>query len=147
MNRLFCVALLCAVGCSSAPAVEPVPLNDEHHRGGIQEWVPGAFEDLWEVMDGRIGIDYGFGGSIKLTDLARIGIFDESQFSLFGVESDVFYGECHFPDLRAWNKNGSWDLSFRFGIGLGMEASLHTWEMLDFFSSVLGFGYYSLNDD
>ncbi|MHC5209811.1 MAG: hypothetical protein ACYTG2_03740 [Planctomycetota bacterium] len=147
MKRLFCVALLCAVGCSSAAVVEPTPLNGDHEGVGIQKWIPGAFDDLWEVMDARIGLDYGFGGHVKLTDLARIGIFDHSDFSLVGIERDIFYGEWNFPDLQAWNNNGSWDLGVKFGVGLGMEGTLHTWELIDFFSSVIGFGYWSLDDD
>jgi hypothetical protein len=146
MKRLFCVALLCAVGCTSVPTSEPAPLNgDDAH--GIREWIPGACADLWETMDARIGLDYGFGAHIKITDLARIGIFDYSDFSLVGVDRGIFYGNWNFPDMKAWNNNGSWDFAFKFGIGLGMEGSLHTWELIDFFSSVVGLGYWSLDDD
>jgi hypothetical protein len=146
MKRQFCIALLCAVGCTSAPVVEPAPLNGEHEHG-LQTWIPGAFADFWEVMDARIGLDYGFGAHIKLTDLARIGIFDYSDFSLVGVESGIFYGQYAFPDLTAWNNNGSWDLAFKLGVGLGMEASLHTWEFVDFLSSLVCLGYWSFDDD
>jgi hypothetical protein len=148
MKRLFCVALLCAVGCTSAPLVGTAPQEDEVAESqGWQEWIPGAFADLWEVMDARIGLDYGFGAKFKLTDLARIGIFDDSEFSLVGVEAGIFHGDYNFPDLRAWNNNGSWDLGFRFGVGLGMELNFHTWEFADFVTSAVCLGYWSLDED
>jgi hypothetical protein len=147
MKRLFCVALLlCAVGCSSTPAIEPAPQEAPQEKGW-RNWIPGAFADLWEVMDARIGIDYGFGAHVKLTDLARIGIFDYSDFSLVGVESGIFHGHYNFPNLEAWKKNGSWDLGIKLGVGLGVEASLHTWEFIDFLSSAVCLGYWSFNDD
>jgi hypothetical protein len=146
MKRLFCVALLCAVGCSSAPVDEPLPPDGEQEHGW-QTWIPGACADLWEVLDARIGLDYGFGASIKLTDLARIGILDEADFSLIGVDSGIFHGQYRFPDMAAWKNNGSWDLAFKFGVGLGMEASLHTWEFVDFLSSLVFLGYWSFDDD
>jgi len=147
MKRFLCVALLCAVGCTSVPtAPSPTaPVAGKEH--GLQVWVPNFFADLWEVADARIAMDYGFGAQFKLTDLARIGIFDYSEFSLIGVDKGIFKGEYAFPDLRAWNNNGSWDLSAKFGMGLGAEFALHTWEVVDFFSSLVCLGFWSFDDD
>ena len=144
MKRLLCAVLLCAVGCVSTPAS---PAQDGKKDTDIRDWIPGIFADLYETVDGHIGMDYGFGAHLKLTDLARIGIFDYSDFAFFGIESGIFHGHYNFPDLRAWENNGSWDLSAKIGVGLGASASIHTWEVIDFISSVVGLGYWSLDKD
>src|SRR5262245_64512908 len=105
MKRLLCVALLCLAGCASVPT-DKAPAAPEGKEHGLQVWIPHFFADLWETFDARIGMDYGFGAHIKLTDLARLGIFDYSDFTFIGVESDIFKGGYHFPNLEAWNKNG-----------------------------------------
>jgi hypothetical protein len=154
MKRFLCVALLCAVGCTSvptnsAPAASPTtaPAAAAAKEHGWQVWIPAFFADLWESFDARIGMDYGFGAHLKVTDLARIGIFDYSDFSLIGVDKGIFKGEYAFPDLRAWNKNGSWDLSVKVGVGLGAEATLHTEELIDAITTLVTLDYWSLNDD
>ena len=100
MKRLLCVALLCAAGCASVPTsaptslpagAPPTALADSAKEHGWQVWIPHFFADLWETFDARIGMDYGFGAHIKLTDLARLGIFDYSDFTLIGVESDILF--------------------------------------------------------
>ena len=147
MKRLLCIALLSAVGCTSvptAPEAAAAPAAKEH---SWQVWIPGFFADLWETVDARIAMDYGFGAHVKFTDLARLGIFDYSDFSLVGIESGIFKGEYHFPNMDPTTKNGSWDLSMKLGMGLGAEATLHTWEVVDALSSLVGLGYWSLNDD
>lgn len=148
MKRFLCVALLCAVGCSSAPtASEPVTLDDHNKETGIQVWIPGFFADLWETVDARIGMDYGFGAHLKVTDLARIGILDYSDFSLIGIESGIFKGHWQFPNMDPTAAQHSWDLSAKVAVGLGAEATLHTWEVVDALSSLVGFGYWSLDND
>ena len=151
MKRFLCVALLCAVGCTSVPtasaptaSLPAAPAAKEH---GIQVWIPNFFADLWESFDARIGMDYGFGAHIKVTDLARIGIFDYSDFSLLGVDKGIFKWEYSVPDLQAWHKNNSWDLSVKVGVGLGAEATLHTWELIDAISTLVTLDYYSFNGD
>ncbi len=146
MKRLLSVALLCAVGCSTVPVDKPVVGGDQKEHSW-QSWIPGACADLWETFDARIGMDYGLGAHFKLTDLARLGIFDYSDFALVGVGSGIFHGQWAFPNLEAWKQNGSWDLSVKVGVGLGGEATLHTWEVVDFFTSVVGLGYWSADDD
>ena len=47
----------------------------------------------------------------------------------------------------AWNKNGSWDLSIKLGVGLGAEATIHTWEIIDAISTLVTLDYYSFNGD
>lgn len=151
MKRFVCIALLSAVGCTSVPTAPattaPAPTAPAAKEHGIQVWIPNFFADLWETVDARIGMDYGFGAHLKLTDLARIGIFDYSDFSLFGLESGVFHGNYQFPNLAAWTKNGSWDLSAKIGLGLGAEATIHTWEIVDAVTSLVGLGFWSWNDD
>lgn len=148
MKHFLCVALLCAVGCSSTPvASAPATLDGNGKEHGLQVWVPGFFADLWETVDARIGMDYGFGAHLKFTDLARVGILDYSDFALIGIESGIFKGNYNFPNMDPTTKNGSWDLSAKLGIGLGAEATLHTWEVVDALSSLVGLGYWSLNDD
>jgi hypothetical protein len=151
MKRFLCIALLSAVGCTSVPTASapaaPAPAALAAKEHGLQVWVPNFFADLWETVDARVGTDYGFGAAIKLTDLARVGIFDYSDFTLFGIESDIFKGQFHFPNLAAWEKNWSWDLSAKLGVGFGAEASIHTWEIIDAVSSLVGLGFWSFNDD
>jgi hypothetical protein len=157
MKRVLCVALLCAAGCASvptsAPATVPVDapsaavMQDGGKERGWQVWIPHFFADLWEIFDARIGMDYGFGAHIKVTDLARLGIFDYSDFSLIGVESDIFKGGYHFPNMDPTTKNGSWDLAIKLGVGLGAEASLHTWEIIDCLCTLVTAGYWSPNMD
>lgn len=144
MKRLLCAALLCAVGCVSAPVG---PAAEEQKEGCIRNWIPGIFADLYETVDGHIGMDYGFGAHLKLTDLARIGIFDYSDFTLVGLESGIFHGHYNFPDMDPRGKNGSWDLTAKLGVGLGASAAIHTWEVVDLLSSIVGLGYWSLNED
>src|SRR5262245_23477823 len=147
MKRFLSVALLCcAAGCASAPT-NTAPAAPEAKEHGLQVWIPNVFADLWETFDARIGMDYGFGAHLKLTDLARIGIFDYSDFMFFGITSGIFKLQYPFPNMAAWNQNGSWDLSAKVGVGLGAEATLHTWEVVDFVSSVVGLGFWSLDDD
>ncbi len=148
MKRLLSVALLCAVaaGCASAPVAQPVAGGNAQGHG-IQSWIPASFADLWETVDARIGIDYGFGAHLKVTDLARIGILDYSEFSLLGVDKGIFYGDYALPNMEAWKNNGSWDLSAKIGVGLGAEATLHTWEVVDFASTLLTLNYFSFDDD
>jgi hypothetical protein len=147
MKRLLSVALLCAVaaGCATAPVAKPVAGPDANGRG-IQNWIPASCADLWETFHAHIGLDYGFGASLKVTDLARIGIFDYSEFSLIGVDKGIFHGEYNFPNLEAWKKNGSWDLSAKIGVGLGAEATLHTWEVVDFVATFVTLNYFSFDD-
>jgi hypothetical protein len=151
MKRFLCIALLSAVGCTSVPTASepaaPAPTAPAAKEHGLQVWIPNFFADLWETVDARIGMDYGFGAAVKLTDLARIGIFDYSDFALIGIEADIFKGEYHFPNLAAWQKNGSWDLSAKLGVGLGAEAHIHTWEIVDAVSSLVCLGFWSFNDD
>jgi len=161
MKRCLCIALLCAVGCTSVPTAsapptsaptvvataERAPTAPPAKEHGLQVWIPNFFADLWEIFDARIGMDYGFGARLKLTDLARIGIFDYSDFSLFGIESGIFHGNYQFPNLAAWTKNGSWDFSAKIGVGLGVEATIHTWEIVDAISSLVCLGFWTFNDD
>lgn len=154
MKHLICVALLCAVGCSAVPAApstappEPtaasVPLAGEgHHDRGIQAWIPGIFTNLWDTFDARIGMDYGFGAHVKMTDLARIGIFDYSDFSLLGFDRDIFYGQWNFPHREGWHVQTSYDLAFKVGVGLGAEAAVHPYEIVDWLCWTFTAGYWS----
>lgn len=148
MKRLLSVALLCAVavGCATTPVAQPVA-GSEAQAKGIQNWIPASFADLWEIGDANIGTGYGFGASVKVTDLARIGIIDYSEFSVLGVDKGIFHLEYALPDMAAWKNNGSWDLSAKIGIGLGADATLHTWEVVDFASTLLTLNYWSFDDD
>jgi|GEM_PF-5440288 len=147
MKRLLCVVLLSAVGCTSVPTAAEPPVAVAKEKG-IQVWIPGFFADLWETFDARIAMDYGFGAHLKFTDLARVGIFDYSDFAFIGTGAGTFFKfEYDFPNMDPRTKNGSWDLSIKVGMGLGAEATLHTWEVVDFLSSFVCFGYWSFNDD
>ena len=146
MKRLLCVALLSAVGCTSVPtsAEPPVAAPKEH---GIQVWVPGFFADLWETFDARIAMDYGFGAHLKFTDLARIGIFDYSDFSLLGIDRDIFYGRMHWPHREGWHMQTSYDLAVKVGVGLGAEAAIHPYEIVDWLCWTFTAGYYRPSTD
>jgi hypothetical protein len=147
MKRFLCVALLCAVGCTSVPTATEPPFSAAKEEN-IQVWIPNFFADLWETVDARIAMDYGFGAHVKLTDLARVGIFDYSDFALLGTGAGTFFkGEYDFPNMDPTTKNGSWDLSIKVGVGLGAEATLHTWEVVDALSTLVTAGYWSFNHD
>ena len=157
MRLLICVALLCGLGCSAvpvapaAPAAEPVatpamaPVEQDGtmHDHGWQAWIPGIFNNLWETFDARIGMDYGFGAHLKVTDLARIGIFDYSDFSLLGFDRDIFYGRWNWPHREGWHLESSYDLAFKVGVGLGAEAAIHPYEIVDWLCWTFTLGYYS----
>jgi len=140
MKRFLCIALL-AVGCSSMPTAP----TETTATAGIQNWIPGIFADLYETVDANVGLDYGFGAHAKATELARVGVFDYSDFSVLGFDKEIFHGQWNFPKM---DQPGSvWDLSATLGVGLGASATVHTWEVLDLISSIIGFGYWSLDED
>jgi len=157
MRHLICVALLCAVGCSAVPAaqpaapvaasavaVAPVANSDQPHaQRGWQAWIPGIFNNLWETFDARIGMDYGFGAHLKVTDLARIGIFDYSDFTLLGFDKDIFYGKYNWPCATGWDMHSSYDLSVKVGVGLGGEVAVHPYEIVDWLCWTVTIGYWS----
>jgi hypothetical protein len=154
MRHLICVALLCVVGCSAVPAAPPAapaaalasaPVVNGEHEKGIQAWIPGIFTNLWDTFDARLGVDYGFGAHLKVTDLARIGIFDYSDFSLLGFDRDIFYGHWNWPHKDGWHLQTSYDLAFKVGVGFGFEAALHTYEVVDWLCWTLSLGYLDLN--
>ena len=154
MRHLICVALLVAVGCSAVPAAEPTPPAEEpasapavngEHDMGIQAWIPGIFTNLWDTFDARIGMDYGFGAHLQVTDLARIGIFEYSDFTLLGFDRDIFYFRWNWPCKEGWQMQTSYDLAFKVGVGLGAEASLHTYEVVDWLCWTFSLGYFDLN--
>jgi len=155
MNQLLCVALLCAAGCAgtetvatSSPLVEPVaPVVEDEGEGGIQEWIPNIFADLWETLYVNIGADYGWGVHVQATDLIQIGIFDYSDFNVLGVDKGIFYGEwtCPFTERDDW-RDGL-DLSAELGVGFGMGFRARLWEFVDLLSTIVGFGYWSLDGD
>ena len=155
MRYLIGVALLCAVGCSAVPAAAPTPspatepasapvVNGDHDKG-IQAWIPGIFNNFWDTFDARIGMDYPFGAHLKVTDLARIGIFDYSDFSLLGFDRDIFYLHWNWPYREGWHVQTAYDLSVKLGMGLGAEATLHTYEVADWICWTLSLGYFDLN--
>ncbi len=148
MKRFLCVALLCAVGCASVPNATETAYGDNGKEQSWQTWIPGFFADLWETVDARVAMDYNFGAHLKATDLARVGMFDYSDFSVLGIESGIFNGDWVFPNMDPTTKNGSWDLGMKFGMGLGAEATLHTWEVVDALSQLVGgWAGWSLNGD
>ena len=170
MKRLICASLLFAVGCASVESTQapvtgelenPVMVADHHEGGdddliGIQKWIPGIFSDLFDILEADIGGDYGFGAHLYFTNFARVGLFDYADFGLVGIESSIFEGEYVNPlvdnrwkreSVDLWEEAPILDLRARFGIGVGVYVGLYTWEIVDFVSSVVGFGYWSLDED
>ena len=158
MKRFVAMGLLVvAAGCANtahlpvaaeaAPA--PVVAVDDHEGDddaiGIQTWIPGIFYDLYDIFDADIGSGYGFGAHIHATELARVGIFDHADFSLLGIDKGIFMGEYTVPPMN--QKEEVWVLGAKFGVGFGAGFSADIWEMIDFVSSVVGFGYWSLDED
>ena len=43
--------------------------------------------------------------------------------------------------------NAILDMSAKFGMGFGAGFTLHTWELIDTLSTIVGFGYWSLDGD
>ena len=159
MIRFVCIGLLVATGCASTASLPveaeaaPAPVavvQDAADEGGddmvgIQTWIPGIFYDLYDIFDANIGSGYGFGVHLHATELARVGIFDHADFSLLGIDKGIFNGEYTLPPMN--QKEDVWVLSAKFGIGVGAGFSADIWEMIDFVSSVVGFGYWSLDED
>ena len=75
MKRLLCVALLCAVGCSSAPTVEPAK------DGTIRNWIPGIFADMWDSLIRRTIAWSTHAGASHCE--ARISVEDEAKQARF----------------------------------------------------------------
>jgi len=160
--KLLCMALLCTVGCAGTKNAPPTMIHseapafavqDEEGAPGIQGWIPGIFDDLWDTISINIGSGYGAGAHVQLTNLARIGIGEYADFGLLGVEADVFYGNWHCP-VELENEEGEsayshdvWDIGTRFGVGVGAHFTLHTQQVLDLVTSIIGFGYWSWNGD
>ncbi|RKY17986.1 MAG: hypothetical protein DRQ55_14475 [Planctomycetota bacterium] len=170
MKRLICACLLFAVGCASVENSQPPVMleldsaeasaqehvDDPTKPHGIQTWIPGIFSNLFDIFDADIGGDYGFGVHLYATNFARVGLFDYADFGVVGIESSIFEGEYVNPlvDERwsrdsddRWDEAPILDLRARFGIGVGVYFGFYTWEVFDFASSIVGFGYWSLDDD
>lgn len=155
MKRFVCIGLLVVTGCAStnslpveaSAAPAPVVAVDEGGDDlvGIQTWIPGIFYDLFEIFDADIGAGYGFGMHAQLTELARIGVFDHADFSVLGIDKGIFNGEYTVPPMN--QKENVWVVSAKFGIGFGMGFQADIWEVVDFVSSVVGFGYWSFDED
>ena len=160
-SKLLCMALLCTAGCAGTMQAPPMihgeapalAVQDDGGPPGIQGWIPGIFDDLWDILSINLGSGYGAGAHVQATNLARIGIGEYADFGLLGVESDIFYGEWHNPVMLE-NEEGEqayssdvWDIGVRAGVGIGGHVTVHTWQIIDFVSSVIGFGYWSLDDD
>jgi hypothetical protein len=143
MRLFLCVALLCAVGCSSVPAAN----MEGDQELGLAHWIPETFSDLWDCFDGNVGLDYGFGAHFKMTEMFRLGIFDYSDFSLLGFTATTFDGVSEPVNMEAWNNNGAWDLSAKFGMGLGGMARVNTWEIFDFISTLVTLNFFSFDED
>ena len=145
MRVFLCVALLCAVGCSSVATEQ----TQGEQRRGIQYWIPETIDDICDVMDANIGLDYGFGAHIKFTDLARIGIFDYADFALIGFDSQIFDGVYAGVNMAAWSPAGlnSWQLQGKIGAGLGAMLMLDPWEFVDLISTFVTLNYFSFDDD
>jgi hypothetical protein len=161
-SKLLCMALLCTAGCAGTMQAPPTMIHgeapalavqDEGGPPGIQGWIPGIFDDAWDILSINLGSGYGAGVHLQATNLLRVGIGEYADFGLLGLESDVFYGHWHCP-LYLENEEGEevymsqvWDFGARFGVGIGGHVTVHTWQILDFVSSVIGFGYWSLDND
>ena len=133
MRIFLCVALAFAVGCSAVPASDtPAPAAGLDFQG----WIPGIFADAWECADANVGLDYKFGAHMKMTDWARVGVFDYADFSALGIGTGALQGE--FGGFLSGFNSGSdwWDMSMTLGAGMGASGTIHTWQVLDLASSV-----------
>jgi len=160
------LALLCTAGCAVTPPAAtppagslplPVIAQDEvvvdEGPPGIAGWIPAIFHNLWDVLSIDLGSNYGAGVHVQATNLARIGIGEYADFGLLGVEGDIFQGRWHCP-LKVEQDDGSshydsavWDVGVHFGIGFGGYVMVHTAEIVDWVSVVVGFGYWSLKGE
>jgi len=159
--KLLCMALLCTAGCAGTMTAPPsihgeapaLAVQDDGGPPGIQGWIPGIFDDAWETLSINLGAGYGAGAHVQLTNLARVGIGEYADFGLLGIESGIFYGEWNCPLYLEDEEGGMsyhsdvWDIGARFGVGWGGHVTIHTWEVIDLISSIVGFGYWSLDGD
>lgn len=161
-SKLLCMALLCTAGCAgtmqATPTIHgeaPALAVQDAKAGppGIQGWIPGIFDDMWDTVSVNIGTGYGAGAHIQITNLARVGIGDYADFGLVGVGSGIFHGNWvnpfHVADANGKEAYSStiWDAGARVGVGFGAYLTLHTWQVVDLVSSIVGFGYWSLDED
>lgn len=169
MQRILCATLLLAAGCASVgstqppasgePILTPAVVDEAAPAAAstdIRDWIPGIFSDLWDTVDADFGGDFGFGAHLYFTNFARVGIFDYQDFGLVGIESSIFHGKYVDPryDTR-WkresidycNQGPALDLRARFGVGVGGSLELRTWEVLDLVTSIVGVGYWSMDND
>ncbi len=162
------LALLCTVACAGTRHTAPTTLSNEalplpvmaHDEvavddgpPGITGWVPAIFSNLWDILSMDLGSDYGAGVHVQATNLARIGIGEYADFGLLGIESDVFKCRWHCPlkversDHTHEYDSAVWDVGVHFGVGIGGYVMVHTAEIVDWVSVVIGFGYWSLKGD
>lgn len=164
MSRaLLGVSLLLCVGCAGVQTVQPMADSslpttsvafadeEEDHDKNFLNWIPNIFYDLWDTIDADIGAGYGFGMHLKVTNFLRVGVFDYSDFGVLGVEREIWEGVWIPPwepaDAEPGDLDAILDLSAQFGIGFGAGFTLHTWQVVDLLSTIVGFGYWSLEND
>ena len=156
VNKLLCLALLCTAGCAGTnkttmmhgEALTPeaaAMVAEDGGPPGIQGWIPGIFDDMWDTVSINVGTGYGAGAHFALTNLLRVGVGEYADFGVIGVERGIFEGNWDNP-IQLTNDSGEavydlavWDLSAKFGVGWGMHFAVHTAQVFDLFSSVVGF--------
>lgn len=134
MRIFLCVALAFAVGCSAVPASNTSAPVADGFVSNLQGWIPGIFADAWETVDANVGMDYKFGAHAQVTDWAAVGVFDYADISVLGLGAGIFTGDASWKSLGFADE--SLDCSMTIGAGVGASATLHTWQVLDLWSSV-----------
>ena len=110
---------------------------------------------FWSVQDGAItGESTPTNPCKKSTYLAYTG----KEFANFELtlsyrliaeqkgNSGIQYRSQGLADGRAKGYQADLDADHSY-TGIGGHVTVHTWQILDFVSSVIGFGYWSLDDD
>ena len=85
--------------------------------------------DIFDVNFGTGKDDYGFGMSLKATNLLRVGAFDSAELEVLGL-----WGALHGGSVGdAWNCDDPafWDVSMSFGMGAGASMEMHLYEAYD----------------
>ncbi len=160
-SKLLCMALLCTVGCAGTMNAPPVisaeapalAVQEDGGSSGFQGWIPGIFDDAWDILSMNIGSGYGAGVHVQATNILRLGIGEYADFGVLGIESEIFEGTWNCPlyledetGERAYHER-VWDIGVKFGVGWGGHVTVHTWDIFDFVSSIIGGGFWSLDDD
>ena len=139
---LLASALL--VGCASTA---PPALHGEMSAGDkLVHWIPNIVLDFYDTVDLNFGTgknDYPFGAHAQFTKLLRVGVFDDADLEILGI-NDALHGE----EWEGFSQEeGDYDISLSIGAGAGASASIDLYEVYDWIVGTITLNQVNPSDD